>query len=44
MEGAAYQDYQRLGLGGVALGGHKGGRSEPFRVSTVNSTYLLSKT
>ncbi|BFZ05320.1 hypothetical protein BsWGS_08359 [Bradybaena similaris] len=43
MERHAYQDYQRLGLGSVAVAGQRGGRSEPFRVSTVNANYLLSR-
>ncbi|GFR74219.1 myotubularin-related protein 13 [Elysia marginata] len=41
MERHAYEDYQRLGLGSVALAGHRGAKSEPFRVSTVNATYKL---
>ncbi|XP_012944799.1 myotubularin-related protein 13 isoform X2 [Aplysia californica] len=43
MERHAYQDYQRLGLGSVAMSGQRGGRSEPFRVSTVNSTFQLCR-
>ncbi|XP_055899918.1 myotubularin-related protein 13-like isoform X1 [Biomphalaria glabrata] len=43
MERHVYQDYQRLGLGSVVMSGQRGGRSEPFRVSTVNSTYLLTR-
>ncbi|RUS71898.1 hypothetical protein EGW08_020336 [Elysia chlorotica] len=41
MERHAYEDYQRLGLGSVAIAGHRGAKSEPFRVSTVNATYKL---
>ena len=41
MERHAYEDYQRLGLGSVTLAGHRGAKSEPFRVSTVNGTYKL---
>ncbi|KAH9519121.1 ARS-binding factor 1, partial [Bulinus truncatus] len=43
MERHVYQDYQRLGLGSVVMSGQRGGRSEPFRVSTVNSTYQLTR-
>ncbi|XP_059150678.1 myotubularin-related protein 13-like isoform X2 [Physella acuta] len=43
MERHVYQDYQRLGLGSVATSGQRGGRSEPFRVSTVNANYLLTR-
>ncbi|CAL1540470.1 unnamed protein product [Lymnaea stagnalis] len=43
MERHVYQDYQRLGLGSVVTSGQRGGRSEPFRVSTVNATYQLTR-
>ncbi|BFZ16266.1 hypothetical protein BsWGS_19305 [Bradybaena similaris] len=43
MERHAYQDYQRLGLGSVAMSDQRGSSSDQFRVSTINANYLLSK-
>ncbi|KAK7481835.1 hypothetical protein BaRGS_00026861, partial [Batillaria attramentaria] len=38
IERPSYQDYERLGLGSLSAAGQRS-RTEPFRLTTVNSTY-----
>ena len=42
LEKCSYQDYQRLGLCSLTSVGQRS-RSEPFRLSTVNSTYSVCR-
>ena len=42
LERPSYQDYQRLGLGNLSSVGQRS-RTEPFRLTTVNSTYSVCR-